>query len=91
MRNTINIFKTLPVLRGFSRNVKQDSVASNASGGVAIKAILRLRCICGNLVILDKYFQNVAMATYFSSGTCYNTKMRRILTRRFCKAKEEKK
>jgi hypothetical protein len=26
---------TLPVLRGFSRNVKQDSEASNASGGVS--------------------------------------------------------
>jgi hypothetical protein len=25
----------LPVLRGFSRNVKQDSEASNASGGVS--------------------------------------------------------
>jgi hypothetical protein len=27
----------LPVLRGFSRNVKQDSEASNASGGMAIQ------------------------------------------------------
>jgi hypothetical protein len=30
-----NILKMLPVLRGFSRNAKQDSVANAVSGGMA--------------------------------------------------------
>jgi hypothetical protein len=31
----VKIFHIPPVLRGFSRSVKQDSEASNASGGVS--------------------------------------------------------
>jgi hypothetical protein len=53
----------LPVLRGFSRSVKQDSEASNASGGMgtmqpAVPSDLRQSCRP------KKYFQNVAERTY---------------------------
>jgi hypothetical protein len=62
-----NTFKMLPVLRGFSRNVKQDSEVSNANGGMAIRNEPCPRRICADQDTCKKYFQNVAVATYFSS------------------------
>jgi hypothetical protein len=61
----------LPVLRGFSRNVKQDSEASNASGGMETMqpAVSPYLWQSGRS---KKKFQNVAERTYFLKKQAYN-------------------